>query len=233
MLAALLLSLGQSVWAQDDGAYQSSDGAYQSSDGAYQSFDTEEALEARITDIGVCVYDLQVYVKTDSLTQKEDTICIASRPEILWQSENVNVYDSLSIDLAMQPRRAIVDSGMRQWGNLMEDYVNNFYYYVFRYEYPSVDADGNPIMLSAIAACPTREATKEVRNIIIGTHLTITADSQRPSAQINNFKQDDWGMIFSLAAGSKLVLQTGYGVGATAVFAVAALLRLRRFSFQG
>ena len=85
MLAALLLSLGQSVWAQDDGAYQSSDGAYQSSDGAYQSSDTEEVLEARITDIGVCVYDLQVYVKTDSLTQKEDTICIASRPEILWQ----------------------------------------------------------------------------------------------------------------------------------------------------
>ena len=244
MLAALLLSLGQSVWAQDDGAYQSSDGAYQSSDGAYQSSDgayqssdTEEVLEARITDIGVCVYDLQVYVKTDSLTQKEDTICIASRPEILWQSENVNVYDSLSIDLAMQPRRAvrraIVDSGMRQWGNLMEDYVNNFYYYVFRYEYPSVDADGNPIMLSAIAACPTREATKEVRNIIIGTHLTITADSQRPSAQINNFKQDDWGMIFSLAAGSKLVLQTAYGVGATAVFAVASTIAVAALFIPG
>ena len=167
--------------------------------------------KARITDIGVAVRDIEVYVRPDSLTQKTDTALFISEPEIIWQSENVNIYDSTNVARVMKPRRtqrlkALQDKGISQWGNMMPDVFLDFYYYVFRFEYPSIDAAGNSIMLSAIAACPTPSECEEVNNIIIGTHVTIAKNTQAPSAQVNNFEQDDWGMIFSLAAGSTMML---------------------------
>lgn len=167
--------------------------------------------KARITDIGVAVRDIAVCVKPDSLTQQPDTALFISEPEILWQSENGNIYDSSNVERAMTPlrakrRKALKDSGISQWGNLMEGVFLDFYYYVFRFEYPSIDAEGNPIMLSAIAACPTPTECDEVNNVIIGTHATIAKNTQAPSAQVNGFRQDDWGMIFSLAAGSTMML---------------------------
>lgn len=119
--------------------------------------------KARVTDVGVAVRDIEVYVKTDSLTQQTDTLLLVADPEMVWQSENVNIYDSLSVDRAMQPRRAsrrktIQDKGIYQSGNMMKDYLSDFCYYVFRFEYPSVDADGNEVILSGIAACPPKES---------------------------------------------------------------------------
>jgi len=80
-----------------------------------------------------------------------------------------------------------------------------FEYYVFTFEYPSVDADGQEVMLSGIAACPTKDAD-EVRDVVIGTHATITANHQSPSAQTKGFKKDDWGVLMSFAAGKKMKL---------------------------
>ena len=74
---------------------------------------------------------------------------------------------------------------------------------MFSFEYPSVDADGNPITLSAMCACPLG-GVKRINNIILGTHITITANRERPSAQTADWNTKDWGMIFSLAAGNKL-----------------------------
>lgn len=78
--------------------------------------------------------------------------------------------------------------------------------------------------MATLSCCrPSRPAPPTacnyVNNVIIGTHATITADNLRPSAQVNNFKQNDWGMIFSLAAGSTLMLNdtmAGYLVAAQA-----------------
>jgi len=167
--------------------------------------------KARITDVGVAVRDIEMYVRLDSLTQQTDTAMVISDPEVIWQSEQVDVYDSVNVERAMKPRRAtrrkaLQDVGLSQWGNLKEGIFVDFFYYVFRFEYPSVDANGDPIMLSAIAACPTPSACDEVNNIIIGTHATITADNLRPSAQVNNFKQNDWGMLFTLASGGTMIL---------------------------
>lgn len=61
-----------------------------------------------------------------------------------------------------------------------------------------------PITLSAMCACPTNDDVSRINNIILGTHITITADSQCPSNRTNGWGQDDWGMYFSLAAGNKL-----------------------------
>ncbi len=150
-------------------------------------------------------------MRKDLATQKVDTVLFVSEPEIIWQSENVDVSDSAEVAVAMKPRRAtrkkmLEDDGRWQWGNLNKDFFINFNYYVYRFEYPSVNAEGNTVFLSAIAACPTPKACSKVNNIIIGTHITITSDRERPSAQTNNFSQQDWGMMMSLAAGPKLAL---------------------------
>ena len=167
--------------------------------------------KARIIDIGVVTGDIAIGTVLNEETQKEDSVIYISDPEIIWQSENVNIYDSIQVDRAMQQRRtarmgSLQDDTKWQWGNMMDTFFLNFYYYVFRFEYPSVDADGREIMLSGIAACPTPDGASKVNNIIMGTHITITSDSQRPSAQMNNFARDDWGMLMSLAAGSKFIL---------------------------
>ena len=172
--------------------------------------------KARITDVGAVVSDVTYYSRLDLETGKEDSVLFISEPTVVWQSENVNIYDSTQVDRAMQPRRevrkkALQDDGRWQWGNLMDKIFLSFYYYVFRFEYPSVDAEGNEIMLSGIAACPTPNGASKVNNIIMGTHITITADYQRPSAQTNNFGRDDWGMLMSLAAGPKMILNDKAG----------------------
>lgn len=160
-----LLILSQNVWGQDYGKLP----------------DLVDIKDARIIDIGVAVRDIETYVKTDPVTQKTDTALLINDPEIVWQSEQVNVYDSVSVSRAMAPRRAahraarrkaLINAGLEQWGNLNDSFFEDFHYYVFRYEYPSVDADGNAVMLSAIAACPTPKVSMDVNNIIIGTHAT-------------------------------------------------------------
>ena len=209
---AILFTIGQVAWAQPGSGILPA------------GLDVEGA---RITDVGVAIRDIEAIVKTDSVTQRSDTLLFFSEPEILWQSENINVYDSLSVDRAMQPRRAerrkiLTDKGIYQSGNMMPDVFTDFYYYVFRFEYQSVDAGGNPIMLSAIAACPPKWAGSEVNNIVIGTHITITSDAERPSAQINGFDKGDWGMLLSLAGTGKFLLKSEYRT--TAVIASEGLI---------
>ena len=124
--------------------------------GAYGYTVPPDWEQARITDIGVVVRDMEFYVREDLQTHKVDTMLLISEPEIFWRSQSVNVYDSTSVDRAMTPHRSarkkvLQDDGRYQWGNLDKSKFLDFHYYVFRYEYPSVDADGNTVMLSAIA----------------------------------------------------------------------------------
>lgn len=207
LLPLLLLMLVQNLSAQDQLGF----------------IPFDDLPPARITDVGVCVADRAIVERTDKSTQKTDTLIFISEPEVIWQSEAGDVTDSTNVERAMKPRRKarqkiLNDSGRWQWGNLNDDFFTEFYYYVFRFDYPSIDAEGNVVMLSAIAACPTPDGASKINNIIIGTHKTITSDVERPSAQIGNFDQDDWGMIFSLAAGPKFILNSlaeGVLVGAT------------------
>lgn len=212
---ALLCAIVQGVWAQGGLRYI-----------------PEDCDKARITDIGVVVSDLTTCTRTDLVTQNVDSMLLFSEPILIWQSENVDVKDSVQVARAMKPRRAarkkvLLDDGRWQWGNISDEFFLNFYYYVFRFEYPSVDADGNEVILSGIAACPTPKACSKVNNIIMGTHVTITSDAQRPSAQIYNFARDDWGMLMSLAGGPKFILNEDYGallLGAQAGTTIAGVL---------
>ena len=130
LLCLHLGGLGGRAWAQTDFG---------------QLPDILSMEKARITDVGVAVRDIELYVRLDSLTLQKDTAMVISDPEVIWQSEQVDVYDSVNVERAMKPRRAtrrkaLQDVGLSQWGNLKEGIFVDFFYYVFRFEYPSVDA---------------------------------------------------------------------------------------------
>lgn len=173
--------------------------------------------DARITNVGVVASDVMIWQMEDNRSLKSDTV-VTSETYILWQSngdleEQAAQHRAESDQLISnhEAKAKAYNKGLRsakpieQKGSLMEDYLAEFQYYVYTYEYPSVDASGKPVTLSAIAACPTKDAD-EVRDVVIGTHVTITADSQRPSARTNGFDKDDWGILMALAAGKKMKL---------------------------
>jgi hypothetical protein len=184
--------------------------------------------KARITDVGTYMMDMRINVKQDARTQKLDTTFV-DNSRILWQSQGYDVEnienndffkegelidapDIQSGDEEIDSLYNFIKTGVRranvrpygQEGCLQDIIFNKFYYNVYMFEYPSVDAAGKPVTLSAMCACPTKKGASRINNIILGTHVTITANRQRPSAQTNNWKADDWGMYFSLAAGNKL-----------------------------
>ena len=184
--------------------------------------------KARITDVGAYMLDMRLDIMQDAKSQQLDTVFV-DNSRVIWKSQGYDVKDIENNDFykGSEPIELpdvstgdedtdslynFVKSGIRkangrpwpQEGCLQSTVFNKFYYSVYRFEYPSVDADDKPIMLSAMCACPSRSGASRVNNIILGTHVTITSDSQRPSAQTNNWGQDDWGMYFSLAAGNKL-----------------------------
>ena len=196
----LLLAIGQRVWAQQEEIPQQE---------LADMLATLDLDSCRITDIGVVASDVEVYLMTDSVTQKIDTTLVVNAPEIVWKSDGYDVNDLSATAKMRKARRGPTSGTVQQYGRLMDIFFG-FYYYVFSYEYSSIDADGNPITLSAMAACPTTHYGSNVNNVIIGTHITITADSERPTSHFNNFGEDDWGMLFSLAAGPKMVLTEEY-----------------------
>ena len=168
---------------------------------------TVDYRDARITNVGVVAVDLYQWAVKDSLTNKVDTV-LTAEPYILWESDG----DLEQQAEARRARRANpkkvpgVSANKGQKGNLMSDYLAYFYYRVFTYEYPSVDADGNVVMLSSIAACPEKDGCSQVRDIVIGTHITICSNDECPSKCTNNYKESDWGILFSLAGGKKFKL---------------------------
>ena len=163
--------------------------------------------DARITDVGVVAADIYHWTVEDPETHKIDTVYQAD-PYILWESDG-------DLEQQAEERRAMglqvmkapgVITDKNQKGNLMSDYLAYFYYRVFTYEYPSVDANGNTVILSSIAACPEKGACSEVRDIVIGTHITICSNDECPTNCTNNYEESDWGILFSLAGGKKFKL---------------------------
>ena len=186
--------------------------------------------DARITRVGAYMVDVDVQVKQNPETQMIDTV-FADKSRMVWADEGVDMVNIENNDFYRETEPAdipevttgdaeadsllaYIKPGLRvrkssrapieQSGVIQETAFAKFYYYVFRFEYPSIDAAGKPITLSAMCACPPRNGPTNVNNIVLGTHITITADKEAPSYQTNNWEKTDWGMYFSLAAGCKL-----------------------------
>lgn len=182
--------------------------------------------KARITDMGVVASDVMLWKVKDAETNKTDTAATTDT-YILWESDGdierqaeehrsdaAAIKEKHLMQLNQQspkPSDPVKQEGCLNW------VFCDFHYYVFTFEYSSVDADGKEVTLSGIAACPPKGA-KEVRDVVMGTHITITADSQRPSAHTKGFEKDDWGVLMSMAADSKMEMSFAFNavtMGAT------------------
>ena len=192
LLALWTLVSGGQAWAQ----------AY------FGDMPSMDLSKARITDIGIAVSQVERTITTDSITGQRDTTYQVLPQELVWQSEGLNINDSVAVVNAVKGRRTRKSPtrGPKEQSGVLMEYFQGFSYYVFSFNYPSIDAEGNELTLSAMAACPLKSGTSEVRNVILGTHITITADRERPTSHFNGFDQDDWGMMFSMAAGPKFIL---------------------------
>ena len=180
---------------------------------------TVKASDARITDIGVVTSDMLLWAVENEKGQTVDTL-MTHQTYILWQSEGdldrqAEQHRAQAADIRNQHRAQIEGDGVSGKGahrvsavsqkGILNEYLAEFQYYVYTFEYPSVDADGNAVTLSGIAGCPTKDAD-EVRDVVIGTHITITSNDERPSARTDGFKASDWGVLLSMAAGKKMRL---------------------------
>ena len=161
--------------------------------------------DARITNVGVVGADVYEWVVKDSLTSKMDTVFTADE-FILWESDGDIQKQVEAREKVSSRRKAEGITVKEQKGSLKNAWLANFYYRVFTYEYPSVDADGNKVMLSSIAACPVSYGCSQVRDIVIGTHITICANKEAPSKCTSGWKESDWGVMFSFAGGKKFSL---------------------------
>ena len=67
---------------------------------------------------------------------------------------------------------------------------------LYSYNYPSVDADGNKIMLSALMAVPTKMVLDGLHampnNMIIGCHVTITSNYECPTEYNKSGGSGSW-----------------------------------------
>ncbi len=179
--------------------------------------------DARITNVGVVAADIYHWTEENPETHKIDTIYQAD-PYFLWESDGdleqqAEERRALGLNVMKAPG-VITEKGQK--GNLMSDYLAYFYYRVFTYEYPSVDANGNTVYLSSIAACPEKGACSEVRDIVIGTHITICSNNECPSNCTHNYEESDWGVMFSLAGGKKFKLGADTNVSMALIGSVLA-----------
>ena len=153
-----------------------------------QSFgDVPATVDAN--DVTILKKNVLVIAEHDSIvpnakTGKIDTLRVEDGSRIFTPEE----FELLSKD--PKKLRAAVAPGER-WGHDWNNSINlwSATCYLFTYKYPSVDADGNKIYLSALMGVPHGMSTfgghAMPNNLIIGCHETITSNYECPS-EFNN-----------------------------------------------
>ncbi|MBR1804463.1 MAG: hypothetical protein IJ775_06140 [Muribaculaceae bacterium] len=147
------------------------------------------------------VNDVTILKKNVLVIQSHDSIVVNAQTH---KMDTLSVIDNAKIftpeeaerEFATQPARAprSAETG-EQWGHdngpLVKMGINNRVY-LYTYKYPSVDADGNRIYLSALMGVPAGIAASYIisdhtkpNNLIIGCHETITSNYECPS-EFNN-----------------------------------------------
>ena len=140
-------------------------------------------------DVTILKKNVLVIAEHDSIvpnakTGKIDTLRVEDGSRIFTPEE----FEQLSKD--PKKLRAAVAPG-ESWGHDWDNSINlwSATCYLFTYKYPSVDADGNKIYLSALMGVPHGMSTfgghAMPNNLIIGCHETITSNYECPS-EFNN-----------------------------------------------
>jgi len=128
-----------------------------------------DATDATITKMGHATMTMQREIVVNPATLIADTIIKVKSVE--WNTE------AGTAKRRMAKRRAADVEGTD-----FKDKDSNWWLdmWWFNYNYPSINADGEPILLSANAAMPDEDC-KVINNVIIGCHITIASNKECPS----------------------------------------------------
>lgn len=121
------------------------------------------ASDAVITKLGHATLTVTENIVTDAQTGRVDTV--RSVANIEWNTEPGTA----------KRRNAELRDGFY-------DHDNSWWYdmHWYNFDYPSINAEGEPIMLSSFACMPDEDCSY-VNGVIIGCHVTITSNTQCPS----------------------------------------------------
>ena len=119
------------------------------------------ASDATITKMGHATMTMKREITVDPRTQRADTLIRMVNVE--WNTASGTAKPRMA-------RRTAVS------GSDFKDKDSSWYLdmWWFNFNYPSINADGEPILLSANAAMPDEDCS-EINNVIIGCHVTITS----------------------------------------------------------
>lgn len=99
--------------------------------------------------------------------------------------------DSIRLPRRVAPRRAnTFDDDNEDY-----DYTSFWNYEYYKYAYPSINAKGETVLLTALAAMPYK-GTNPINNVVLGCHVTITDNGSTPSSYVGGgSKFSDVGML--------------------------------------
>lgn len=128
------------------------------------------ANDATITNMGHATLTVAMKIETDPITKAVDTARMVTNIE--WNTEP-----------GTAKRRMANRDGNDPQGSDFYDGDNSWWYdmYWFSFNYPSINSEGEPLLLSSLACMPDDDCDY-TNNVIIGCHITITSNSQCPTS---------------------------------------------------
>lgn len=127
--------------------------------------------DATITKMGHATMTMHAKIVTDSVTRRTDTI--REMKSIEWNTES-----------GTAKRRNLERGGGGNNPNGSGFYHGDWDWWLdicwFNFNYPSINANGERVLLSAMACMPDEDCDY-VNNVIIGCHVTITSNKECPS----------------------------------------------------
>ena len=123
------------------------------------------------------------------------SVSVAAQRDFSTIRTGVNAADAKIIEQGVKKQPLNSNSAATRANSFDDDnkdHGSSFWgYEYYRYTYPSVNAKGEPVTLTALAALPTNYS-RLVNNIILGCHVTITDNASTPSQYIKegSFKSD-------------------------------------------
>ena len=149
-----------------------------------------KAEDATITKFGHATMTVAVNIVTDTLTRRTDTL--REVIDIEWDTQR-GTAKQRNTERGLNPNGSGFYNGDSNW------WLDIYYY---SYNYPSINAEGQPVLLSAMACMPDEDCDY-INNVIIGCHVTITSNAQCPSEYVHTGpggKLSDVGMLMNHAS---------------------------------
>lgn len=142
--------------------------------------ETVSATDATITKLGHLTMTMEKEVVTNPQTNLTDTLVTVRNVE--WNTMSGTAQKRMSLRKA----RGAAGSGFE---NKDSDWWLDMWWFTFNY--PSVNAEGETVTLSALACMPDDDCDY-INNVIIGCHVTITSNKECPSryTEEGSFKSD-------------------------------------------